>query len=63
MKKEIKNFGNSFVSKLGTLVKNMKAEGMGQYGLTEKEIRAVESETFYLLGRNHKNLKEEAKLV
>jgi len=62
MKEEIKQFSEIFTSRLGGFVSNMNTEGMGKYGLNEDELKAIFSETFYLLGKNHRELKKRAKV-
>ena len=59
MTKEIKNFSEYFVKELGMFVKNMKVNGI-KTNLTKTELNAVITETFYLLGRNHKEWKVKA---
>jgi len=60
MRQEIKEYGEIFIEKLAGFIRNEKAEAIGGYGLTEKEYNAVITETFYLLGRKHKELKKKA---
>jgi len=59
MKKTILAFSNIFVSQLGEFVKKQK-ENAESIGITKEEFRAISSQTFALLGRNHKEFTKRA---